>query len=159
MTGDARTFEAVTGTTARGLSTVLAGRPAETQDLWHARLYLIRPIIRLALAVLWLVSGLLGLFAEPNDYLAILEPLTTNQDLASAVVVLVSILDLAIAAALFFGWQLKGVAIVQLATVFGYTIALTLLQPDLWGDPFGALLKNVPIIVLIVVHWVLEHER
>ncbi len=159
LTGDAEEFEAATGVRARGLHAVLADRPAESQDLWHARLYLVRPVIRLTLAVLWLVSGLLGLFAEPARYIAILAPITESQSFATALAVSTSLLDLAIAAALLFGWQLKAIANVQLFIVLGYTVALSLLSPGLWGDLFGSLLKNLPIIALILVHRILEEER
>jgi len=70
-----------------------------------------------------------------------------------------SLADLAIAVALFIGWRLRAMAMVQLAMVIGYTAILTVLAPALWGDPFGVLLKNLPIIALILVHRVLEEER
>ncbi len=159
LTGDAAGFEAATGVCARGLQAVLADRPAESQDLWHARLYLVRPIVRFTLAVLWLVSGLLGLFADPARYVAIFAPITENQTFATALAVLTSLIDLAIAAALLLGWRLKAVADVQLVVVLGYTAALSLLSPALWGDLFGGLLKNLPIIALILVHRILEEER
>src|SRR5690606_30707090 len=43
----------------RAVSGFLTSRPAGTQDLWQARLYLIKPLIRLSLAVLWLASAAL----------------------------------------------------------------------------------------------------
>ncbi len=159
LTGDARGFETATGVRARGLSTVLAGRPAESQDLWHARLYLIRPIIRLTLVALWLTSGLLGLFADPAQYSALLAPLTDNQTLVSALAATTSLIDLAIAGALVVGCRLKDVAHAQLAMVIGYTLVLTVLSPALWGDLFGGLLKNLAVIALILVHRILEEER
>jgi hypothetical protein len=45
---------------------------------------------------------------------------------------------------------------VQFLVVVGYTIGLTLALPDLWADPFGALLKNIPILMLIAVNAVLS---
>ena len=159
LTGDAVGFEKATGINARGLTAVLAERPAETQDLWHARLYLIRPLVRLSLAVLWLVSGLSGLFGNCPDGLAVLSPFTDNQALVTALVVLLSLVDLAIATALVMGWRLRLVANLQLLVVVGYTLALTLLDPTLWGDLYGGLLKNIPIIALILVHRILEKER
>ena len=159
LTGDARGFETATGIEARGLSAVLAARPAESQDLWHARLYLVRPVIRFALVALWLTSGLLGLFTDPALYSALLEPLTENRNLASALAVSVSLMDIAIAVALVVGWRLKEIAYVQLVIVLGYTLMLTLLSPALWADLFGGLLKNLPIIALILVHRILEEER
>ena len=152
-------FETATGISARGLTAVLADRPAETQDLWHARLYLIRPLVRLSLAALWLVSGLSGLFGNSADGLAGVGPFADNQALASALVVFSSLVDLAIAAALVIAWRLRLVANLQLLVVIGYTLALTLLYPALWGDLFGSLLKNIPIMALILVHRILEEER
>lgn len=159
LTGDAESFAAATGVAARALSEILAARPSETQDLWHARLYLIRPLVRLSLALLWLVSGLLGLFAGTGFFVSVLNPLISSEFVAIAVAVTASLADLAIAAALFVGWRLRAMAMVQLAMVIGYTAVLTVLAPALWGDPFGVLLKNVPIIALILVHRVLEEER
>ena len=64
-----------TGTTARplaGFTQFLHARPAGTQDLWHARLYLLRPLLRVTLAFLWLFSAALGLFLAPETFLPML---------------------------------------------------------------------------------------
>lgn len=159
LTGDPEGFENATGIQARGLSAMLAGRPAEVQDLWHARLYLVRPIIRLSLAALWLVSGLLGLLSDPAQYASILSPLTQHPTASFALAAGMSLIDLAIAAALVAGWRLKEMANVQLVMVIGYTLVLTILAPGLWGDLFGGLLKNLPLIALLLAHRVLEEER
>lgn len=159
LTGDAAGFAAATGVQVRGLGDILARRPAEAQDLWHARLYLARPVIRLTLAVLWLVSGVLGLFAESSTYATVLAPITQNPLLLSIAALATSAIDLAIAAALFAGWRLKLFTIIQFVMVLGYTAGLTLLAPQLWGDLFGGVLKNLPILALILVHGILERER
>ncbi len=111
------------------------------------------------MAALWLVSGLLGLFSDPAQYAAILAPLTQDPTLAFALAAGMSLIDLAIAAALIAGWRLKDMANVQLVMVIGYTLVLTLLAPGLWGDLFGGLLKNLPLIALLLVHRILEDER
>jgi hypothetical protein len=56
-------------------------------------------------------------------------------------------------------WRLKQIAWLQFAMVAGYTAGLTLINPVLWLAPFGRLLKNLPILVLILIHRVLEEER
>lgn len=43
--------------------------------------------------------------------------------------------------------------------VAGYTSGLTLIAPALWAEPIGGLLKNLPILVLILIHRILEEER
>ena len=163
LTGDAETFATATGVKPRGLEDWLAARPSESQDLWHARLYLLRPLVRFALAFLWAVSGIVGLgaalSADPTLYAELLEPWAGSPAAATAWVVAASFADLAIALALVRGWQLRRMAWVQIAVVLGYTIGLSWLAPALWGDLYGGLLKNLPILALVLVHRVLEEER
>lgn len=159
LTGDAATFEAVTGVRAGGLKEILSVRACESQDLWHARLFLLRPLIRLGLVLLWAVSGLVGVFADPALYLPVLEPLTDNRGWAVAVAAGASMIDLTIALALFLGWRLKLIACVQIAVILAYTLSLSLLAPAMWGDLYGSLLKNIPILVLVLIHRVVEEER
>lgn len=145
-------------TKPRAFTTFLTARPSQTQDLWHARLYLLRPTLRLTLAVMWLASGLIGLFLPTDGFL----PAVTGL-LPDATLIMIArtggALDLMIALALLRAYRLKTLAWLQFAMVAGYTAGLTLIAPDLWADPFGGLLKNLPILVLILIHRILEEER
>ncbi len=156
LTGDGEPFRRATGVTPGTLADILSRRPSGSQDLWHARLFLLRPLVRVALALLWTVSGLMGLFSSPAAYDAVAAALGRA---AKPLAVAFSLVDLAIAVALARGWRLKLLADVQLAVVLGYTIGLSMLAPALWSDPIGGLLKNIPILLLILVHRVLEEER
>ncbi len=159
LTGEAAHLTAATGVRARGLNELLAARPAETQDLWHARLFLLRPAVRLVLACLWLVSGLAGLLAEPGRYIGHLTPMVSDLGSARAMAIGFSIADLAIALALVVGWRLRELAYLQFLLVAAYTALLTATAPALWAEPLGPLVKNLPILALIVVHRVVEQER
>lgn len=143
--------------TPRGLSAILAGRPAGTQDLWHARLYLLRPMLRLVLAVMWLASGLLGLLLPPGTFLPQLP--AGPPDLLVALARVGGAADLALAAALAVNLWPRTVARAQIALVLAYTLGLTVLAPGLWLDPFGGLLKNLPVLALLFVHLALVEER
>lgn len=142
----------------RAFSAFLNTRPSQTQDLWLARLYLLRPILRLTLAVMWFVSGLIGLLLPTDAFL----PAVTGQ-LPDAFLITIAriggVIDLLIALALLRAYRLKQLAWLQFAMVAGYTAGLTLIAPTLWADPFGGLLKNLPILVLILIHRILEEER
>lgn len=145
-------FAEATGLLPAAMADALAEHPAQEQDRWHARLYFAEPLIRLVLALLWLVSGLVGLFYEAEAIRAMVGDLVWLGRLASFA-------DIALAA-----WVLSGRAAVlcdlaQLVLVAGYTVGLTLLAPWLWGDPFGSLLKNLPILALIAVHMALVARR
>ena len=140
----------------RPFTQFLQTRPAGTQDLWQARLYLLKPLIRLTLAALWLTSAALGLLLPPETYLAqIALPPTLALILAKAG----GLADAALGLALLRNWRPKTTAILQLLMVLGYTLGLTLIAPALWLDPFGGLLKNLPILALLLTHLALAEER
>lgn len=152
-------FERAIGFTPASMDERLAERPAGTQDLWHARLYFARPLLRLVLAVLWLGSGIAGLLAPTNAYAAVAESLAKIGLSPRLLAVGFSLVDLAIAAALVLRLRPRLVAAVQVVIVVGYTIGLSVLSPSLWLDPFGGLLKNLPILAAIGVWAALEEER
>ena len=158
MTGNAIQFEEVTGVRPLNLPEILASRPSESQDLWHARLFLLRPLIRMSLALLWLISGVAGLFGTSYLYQLVIGQLVPG-DWVGLVSVVASLINLAIGIALLFGWRLKFMAWVQFVLVFVFTALLGVLVPSLWADPYAGLLKNIPILVLLLVHRVVEQDR
>ncbi len=146
-------------TRPRGVSEFVTARPAGTQDLWQARLYLLKPAIRLVLAAMWLASGLVGLFLPGEQFL----PLLARSGLPDAALMAMAraggVIDLALAAALLRNWRPRATGLVQFAMVAGYTAGLTLLAPAEWMAPLGGLLKNLPVLALIAVHVALAEER
>lgn len=141
----------------RGFHAFLAARPAGTQDLWQARLYLLKPLIRLVLAALWLGSAALGLLLPADQFLPAVPslPETAAVFLARAG----GIADAALGLALLRNWRPMAVAWAQLALVSGYTLGLSVIAPVLWLDPFGGILKNLPILALVLVHLAMVEER
>lgn len=135
----------------RAVSAFALARPAGTQDLWHARLYLIKPLIRLTLAALWLASAALGLLLPATSFPEVDAPLILAR--------LGGLADLALGLALLTNWRPRTTALLQLALVATYTAALTALSPGLWLDPYGGMLKNLPILALILTHLALVEER
>ncbi|MBM1815196.1 DoxX-like family protein [Pseudosulfitobacter pseudonitzschiae] len=146
------------GPQPRPFTDILHAQPCGAQDLWHARLYLMRPVLRLVLAVLWLLSGLIGLTLPAADFL----PLVPDTLPDTALILMAragGLADLAIAAALLRGWRPRMMAAVQFGMIVAYTAAFTLLNPELWLLPLGGLLKNVPLLVLIAMAAIVERER
>ncbi len=143
----------------RGFDEFHAARPAGTQDLWHARLYLMRPVLRIVLAAMWLFSGLIGLTLPAADFL----PLIENSSLSDATLIslarLAGLVDIAIGLALLRAYHIRKMVWVQAAMIAGYTVVFSLLAPVLWLLPLGGLLKNIPLLVLIALHGILEDER
>lgn len=142
-----------------GASDFLHRRPPSPADLWHARLYLLRPLLRLTLCLLWLISGLLGLFTPPSAYLPDLAATGLPDDTLITAARTFGVLDLALAAALFRNWHPRLTFWAQILLVGGYTVGLTAIAPHLWLDPYGALLKNLPILALLLTTRALDTER
>jgi uncharacterized protein YbjT (DUF2867 family) len=141
----------------RGARAFVMARPAGSQDLWHARLYLLKPLIRLSLALLWLASGALGLLLPGATFLGELHGLPPEA--LTAMARIGGLADLAIGLALLCNWHPRGLALAQLAMVLAYTLGFSLLAPGLWLDPFGGLLKNLPVLAVLLVHLALVEER
>jgi uncharacterized protein YbjT (DUF2867 family) len=125
-------------TRPRPVSAFLAARPAGTQDLWQARLYLLKPLLRLTLAALWLASGLLGL-AVPAASFAPGLPLP--ETLAVFLARGFGLIDLGLGMALLLNWRPRPIALAQIALVY------------------GGLLKNLPVLALLLIHLTLIEER
>ncbi|NOX72890.1 MAG: SDR family oxidoreductase [Alphaproteobacteria bacterium] len=143
----------------RGVSEFLAARPAGTQDIWQARLYLLRPALRFGLALMWLVSGLLGVFLPASQWIAHFGDTGLSEPVLVWAARLGGLVDLAIAAGLVRNWRPARLGRIQLVLVLAYTIGLSFIAPQLWLDPFGGLLKNLPVLLAIMVWIELEHER
>lgn len=146
-------------TPLRGFTEFVWHRPAGTQDIWHARLYFLAHLARLALALLWLGSGLVGVFYPAEAILS----LPAAQDLPDMFALALArgggLIDLLIGLAVFRGWHPKLWGLVQLGMVLAYTLGLTVLDPALWALPFGGVLKNLPILVIILIHMIFAEER
>jgi uncharacterized protein YbjT (DUF2867 family)/uncharacterized membrane protein YphA (DoxX/SURF4 family) len=158
-TGSVVPFVAATGIAPRGWRTALRAHPAQTQDRWHARLYFVRPLLRAMLAVLWIASGLTGLIQPHGTVAAILGRFGLEGPAAQVAFWATSLGDIAIGIAVAARWRPKWTAAIQLAFVLGYTIGLTSIEPALWVDPFGPLLKNLPIVAAILALAAIEGDR
>ena len=144
-------------TRPRSVTAFVMARPAGTQDLWHARLYLLKPLIRLLLAILWLGSALAGILTPDSVIYALLPDVP--QGFALLMARAGGVIDLMIGIALLGHWRPRFIAWAQLVIVLGYTVGLSALAPHLWLEPLGGLLKNLPILALLTVHLALLDER
>lgn len=141
-TGDLAAFERTAGFTPRRWRDALAQEPAHTQDRWHARLYFVRPLLRTTLALLWIVSGVVGLFAGWG-----------------AALVPFCVLDVVIGLLVAARWRPRLLAGIQVAVIAVYTLGTTLLWPGMWAHPLGPLLKNLPIVAAALALGAIEEER
>lgn len=150
--GDSAAFRDTIGFQPRTLDEALRDRPAEVQDRWHARLFFLAPLIKIILVLIWLASAWLGLARGAAPTAELVEALGLPHAWADPLRIGGSILDIAIAALLLGDRTARLSTAAQLLAVIGYTFVIGIAMPELWLDPLGPLLKNFPILGLILVH-------
>lgn len=108
-------------------------------------------MLRGSMALLWLVSAVLPVLPSVQERsLSELMRFGFHREFLMPLMYLAMLFDvfcayLALCAPYAWAWLL------QIALVLGYTVLLSIAHTELWFDPFGALLKNVPIIAAMVV--------
>lgn len=147
------------GQAPRALPEVLAGRPSQVQDRWHARLYLLAPMLRVSVIALWLLSALAGFVTPADD----IEHLAAGSSLAQvwpvALARVAGGVDLLLTLWLMSGRQPRRAIVAMLALLGTYTVAFGAAQPVLWLDPLGGLAKNLVLVPALAALWVLSDRR
>lgn len=148
-TADARPFESLVG---RALKEPRSWFPSVTPGMLRAEATSswLRPLFQFALAAVWIITGLLSLGIYPvEDSYALLAQVGLHGTPASLALYGAAVLDivLGIATLAYPGrwlWRL------QIIIMAGYTVIISFFLPEFWLHPFGPILKNVPILALLI---------
>lgn len=118
-----------------------------------ARLAWLLPLLRIALALVWITAGVVSLGVYPvADSLAMLAQVGVPASLGLPMLYGAAGLDLALGVATL-AWPRRWLWRVQAALVLGYTAIITVFLPEQWLHPFGPVVKNLPILaVLALLH-------
>jgi hypothetical protein len=116
-------------------------------------------LVRIALGILWLFTGITSAFLGPETGYEVLASGGITGDNATTLIFLGSGLDFAVGLWVLTGWQLKPCCLVQLGLIVCYTLLLSFIQPEFWLHPFGPLTKNIPIAVMIYVLYSSSEEN
>ena len=147
------------GVATRSVADVLRAAPSFVQDRWHARLYLLRPLIRVSLAAIWIVSGIVGMLATPREAAPFVDPLGVPAGLQAPLVVAASLLDIALGIALLTRRGEGAAIVLMFLSVVAYTLALGIASPALWLDPLGGVLKNLALLALLPAYAAMRDAR
>jgi hypothetical protein len=156
--GDPERWMALTGIRPRALAEALAAEPATIQEKWFSRLYLLKAVIFVVLAIFWIGTGLISLTVGYPSGVDLMR--STGADLLSGPSVVAGALA-DIAAGLCIAWRplaRHGLYGAMALSLF-YAVAGSILRHDLWIDPLGPLLKIIPIFVLHLVALAILNER
>jgi uncharacterized protein YbjT (DUF2867 family) len=150
VTGDPSAWIRATGIVPAELDGT-ALRAATIQDKWFARLYLTKALIVASLVVFWTVSGFIALFISYDAAAGLLRSHAFPSMLVAPITVLTSLMDMTIGVLIAFRRTCGFGLIWGILASLGYMLGATVLTPDLWIEPLGALVKTGPAIVLMLV--------
>jgi uncharacterized protein YbjT (DUF2867 family) len=157
--GESEAFQVAIGFLPRKLDEVLLDRPAQVQDRWHARLFFMATGAKVVLVLLWLASALLGLLYAAAPTADLVQALGLPFAWGDPLRIGSSMLDFGVAGLVLSDRSARFSTVVQLAVVVGYTLVIGIALPSKWLDPLGPLLKNLPILALILVHGAIGDKR
>lgn len=129
------------------------------QDRWHARLKNLVPLAWLSLVLIWLVSGVTGLIAAPEQYQPVLSGIGLPESAHPAAAKATGAFNLLLGLLLALRWRIRLVLWLMLISVLAYTVALGIGMPSLWLALLGGLVKNAAALVVIVFCLVTSSER
>ncbi|MCD2173203.1 SDR family oxidoreductase [Rhizobium sp. C4] len=138
-------------------STFIARIPAGAQDLWFARLYLLKPLILFCLSAFWLASGLIPLL-DPSRAAGHFEAYM-GQTAALGLTVATCLIDTVLGLAVLYRPRTRLALWGMILVTLGYLAGSLLLEPALWLDPLGPMVKTVPSLVLTLVALAILDER
>ena len=127
------------------------------QDLWFARLYLMKAPVLIILSLFWLLSGLIPLL-RPEAAASHFLPLVPA-GFAHALLYLTCALDIGLGLAVLWRPTARKALLGMLLVTGGYLAAATMAEPGLWLDPLGPLVKVLPSILLTLVALATLDER
>lgn len=158
-TADARPFQRWLGRPARAPDVFIEPAVA-TRMRQHALLAWTLPTMRIALAAMWIATAVVSLWVYPRvDSLAMLAQVGLKGGAALAALWTGALVDLAFGVGMLFRRIRPIVYGVQLALVLAYTIIITVWLPEQWAHPFGPVLKNLPLLAMILALLMLDRDR
>lgn len=106
-------------------------------------------LIRLALAFLWVWTGLCSIWLAPEIGYQVLAQAGIVEGYADLAVWAGACFDILLGVWVLSGRWSARCCQVQIALIVVYSALLILIAPSFWTHPFGPLSKNIPIVVLI----------
>ncbi|MGS0894810.1 SDR family oxidoreductase [Burkholderia stagnalis] len=155
-TGDPAAAAAVLGRPPRGIRTFVGADAAalrrDALAMWR------RPLLLAALAIVWIWTAIASAFVHPlNDSLALLAPAHLTGLPARVALRAACALDFALGVATVAAPSRRLWA-AQIVLIVAYSAVIAVTMPGLLAEPFGPVLKNIPILAILLILFA-EEER
>jgi uncharacterized protein YbjT (DUF2867 family) len=154
---------------ARAMRDLLEGDPRPVSDFVefdtraairaHASLAWLLPVLRVAIALVWITAGVVSVGLYPiEDSLALLEPTGLTGTLAYAALYGAALLDVALGIATLMMKRRRALWLFQAALILAYTAIITVALPEQWLHPYGPVVKNLPMLAALWTLYTLEER-
>lgn len=116
-------------------------------------------LLRISLALVWLITGLLSLGIYPvKSSLVLLAPLGLHGALALVVLYSAAVLDVLMAAFTMLRPR-RGLWLSQMVLIMGYSVLIACALPEFYLHPFGPILKNLPILAVLFTLYAQQNNQ
>jgi uncharacterized protein YbjT (DUF2867 family) len=147
------------GKSPQSMDAVMANNQASQADRWYARLYFLRPLLRLGLAFVWIWTALVSAFFYPQqESYQLLERLGFSGVMLPLGLYGAALMDFGLGIALFLYQPIKHVLWLQMAVILAYTLLISVFLPEYWLHPFGEISKNIPMLLAILILALMEKK-
>ena len=115
--------------------------------------------VRWAVAVMWLVTGIVSLgFYPVTDSYALLARAGVPPMLAPLALYGAALLDIVLGLLCLLPWYRRYIWLAQASLILFYTAVISLRLPEFWLHPYGPILKNLPLLATLWLLYRVEQE-
>jgi uncharacterized protein YbjT (DUF2867 family) len=115
------------------------------------------PVLRIAIALVWIVTGLVSIAVYPvAESYALLARVGITGWMAPVALYGAAALDLLFGIATLAAKRRRLLWIAQAAVILAYSALITWRLPEFWAHPYGPILKNLPMLASIWLLYELE---
>ncbi|MDH5668754.1 MAG: DoxX-like family protein, partial [Nitrospira sp.] len=125
-----------------------------------ASLYFLRPALRLSIASVWIITGIISLWIYPRESSEhLLIQAGVSEEIAPYLLNGLAVTDIGLGIGTWMKWHMSIISITQLCLIIAYSLVIATVLPEFVIHPFGAIVKNGPLFVATMVMMALEGDR
>jgi uncharacterized protein YbjT (DUF2867 family) len=159
-TGDSAPFARLLGRAPRAVDEFVPASQREALRC-EAALGVWLPVLRWALGLVWIATGIVSLGVYPvQDSLSLLARVGLHGTPALAALYGAAGLDLVLGVLTIASTSRvrRWVWAAQIGLILGYTALISIFLPEYWLHPYGPITKNLPVLAAIALLWSLERR-
>ena len=132
---------------------------SSVQDRWHARLYFLRPLLRLSIAFIWIFTGIVSLVTAQSHGFDLLTQAGISKSLQPSLLYGASAIDLLLGFFTLINYRIQLVGGLQCFFIVAFTLTISCGLPSYWLHPFAPVAKNIPLLVATLAMMALDKQR